>query len=220
VNRKYGPEHIEWLQENIAGCHFKDLTEKFNRQFGMTLKISTMVSLTDRHGLHNGIDRRLNTAMVEAGKAHRFKKGSSPWNKGTKGVTTGFKRGQMPHNYKPIGSERVNADGYVDIKVADGQKQHNWLGKHIFIWEEHNGPVPKGHAVIFGDGDQRNFDINNLILVSRKQLVTLNHKGLIQKDADLTKSAIAVVDILHKISKRSKSTKVRRGHKPAAENPH
>lgn len=211
MNRKYGPEHIDWLRDHITGCHFKELTEAFNSHFGLSLSVGAMVSLTDAHGLHNGIDCRFNTAMIEAGKAYRFPKGHVPANKGVKGKhsseATEFKKGHAPANYRPVGSERVNVDGYVEIKVADPKK---WVGKHTYVWEEHNGPVPKGYVVIFGDGDRNNFDINNLILVSRQQLVRLNQCGLIQIDADLTRTAVIMVDLkqkIHDVSKKRTRTK-------------
>lgn len=171
MNRKYTQEHIDFIATNIQGCPFKKLTDMFNKQFGMNLKASAIVSLSDRHGLHN------------------FKKGSKSW------------------NCVPIGSERVNGDGYIDIKVDDGKLQKNWKGKHILIWEADNGPVPPGHVVIFGDGNNRNFNPDNLILVSRKQLVRLNQMSLIQGDAELTKTGIAIADICNKIGERKRKGK-------------
>ena len=201
MNRKYSTEHIEWLKDNIQGCYYKDLTEMFNKQFGLVLKVSTIVSLTSFYGLHNGIDSRLNKGYEPT----QLKKGHIPANKGLKGVggwkPTQFKKGNIPLNYRPIGSERINVEDYIEIKVADPRA---WTYKHIFVWEQYNGPVPKEHVIIFGDGDRRNFDIDNLLLVSRKQLLTLNQKGLIQKDADLTRAAIVVVDVFHKIYEKQK----------------
>ena len=205
MNRKYNAEHIEWLKANIVGCHFKELTDMFNNQFGMDLKVATMVSLTDRHGLHNGLDTQFKDYMINAGVPFRFKKGHVPFNKGKKGIggwePTQFSKGHRPANYRPVGSERTNVDGYVELKVAHPRK---WVGKHTFIWEEHNGLVPKGHVVIFGDGNRSNFDPNNLLLVSRKQLVRLNQNNLIQKDTELTKTAIIMADIYGKIGERRK----------------
>jgi len=208
MNRKYTQEHIDYIATNIQGCPFKKLTDMFNKQFGMNLKVSAMVSLANRHGLHNGIDARLNKGYEPT----QFKKGHSPWNKGMKGVTTGgvatqFKKGNRPANWVPIGSERINADGYVDVKVADGKLQKNWKGKHIVIWEAANGPVPPGYVVIFGDGNRRNFDLGNLLLVSRKQLVRMNQKNLIQNDAELTKTGAIIADIYNKIGERKKTRK-------------
>lgn len=112
-----------------------------------------------------------------------------------------FKKGNTPYNYMPVGSERVNGDGYVDVKVADPNK---WKGKHILIWEKYNGPVPEGHAVIFGDGNRRNFDINNLIMVSRQQLLQLNRNNLIKNDANLTRTGVVIADLKIKINERKK----------------
>lgn len=208
MNRKYTQEHIDYIAANIQGRPFKELTDMFNKQFGMNLKVSTMVSLADRNGLYNGRDTRLNKGYEPT----QFKKGHVPFNKGKKGIFHGgaaaeacqFKKGSKSWNWVPVGSERVNADGYVDIKVDDGKLQKNWRGKHIVIWEEHNGPLPPGHVVIFGDGNRRNFEINNLILVSRKQLARLNQNNLIKNDAELTKTGVIIADIYSKIGERKK----------------
>jgi len=104
MNRKYSPEHIEWIKANIQGCRFKELTDMFNKQFGMNLRVSAMISLSDRHSLHNGIDSRLNTGYEPT----QFKKGHVPANKGRKGVggwePTQFKKGHVAVNYRSVGS--------------------------------------------------------------------------------------------------------------------
>lgn len=208
MNRKYTQEHIDYIATKIPGCPFKDLTNMFNAQFGMNLSVTAMVSLADRHGLHNGRDTRILPDGTPLGIETRFLPGHTPANKGKKGISyegmkaTQFKKGNRPHNYKPVGTERINGDEYVDIKIADPNK---WKGKHILIWEDANGPVPKGCAVIFGDGNKRNFDLTNLILVSRAQLAMLNKHNLIQKDAELTRTGIIVADIYSKIGERKKS---------------
>lgn len=58
---------------------------------------------------------------------------------------------------------------------------------------------------MFGDGDKNNLNINNLILVSRKQLLGLNRYNLIQDDIEFTRTAINIVDLRYKISEVSKS---------------
>lgn len=190
------PEEIkDFIENNHKGIGPKKMTALLNERFNKNFKFEQIRAYYKNHKLNSGLDGR-------------FRKGQKPVNSIAKGqrlsVATEFKKGQRPANWVPIGSERVNGDGYVDVKVADGKKQKNWKGKHILIWEEHNGPVPDGHVVIFGDGNNRNFDIKNLILVSRSQLATLNKKKLIQNDADLTRTAVIMADLYQKISQRKK----------------
>ena len=205
MNCIYSQEHVDFLRYNIIGTSFKDLTEMFNKKFGLELSISAVASLADRHGLHNQ-----RVTLFKGWEPTQFKKGHVPANKGKKGVcaegckATWFKKGNKSHNWVPIGSERISKDGYIQIKIQDGKFQHNWRGKHILVWEEHNRPVPKGYAVIFGDRNNRNFNIDNLILVSRQQLLTLNRNDLIQNDADLTRTGVIIADLHKKICDRKK----------------
>ena len=209
MNRKYNEEHVAFIAANIPNRPFKELTEMFNERFGMTLRVSTMISLADRHGLHNGRDARLTGGH----KPTQFKKGCVPANKGKKGFSypgmkaTQYKKGHKPANWMPMGSERVNGDGYIDVKIQDGKLQKNWKGKHLIVWEEANGPVPKGHAVIFADGNRLNAVLENLILVSRGKLAVMNKRGLIAQDADLTKTGAIIADVYLKIGQRKKTKK-------------
>lgn len=206
ANRKYTTEHIAFLAENITGCYFADLTELFNARFGFTLSVSAVISLTARHGLHNGIDSKLNRGY----KPTQFKKGHIPANKGKKGVCapgcekTQFRPGNRPWNYKPVGTERVNTDGYVDVKIADPNK---WRAKHVLIWEAAHGPIPKGYALVFADGDKLHVELENLLLVTRGQLARLNQNHLIQADPELTKSGLLVADIITKCAERKRGAK-------------
>lgn len=208
--RKYGQEHVDWLRENIQGTRFKDLTRVFNKHFDFNIGVAAMISLCDRFGLHNGIDSRFNPDMVNAGVPYRFPKGHVPANKGKKGVSypgteaTQFKKGNTPQTWKPVGTETVRADGYTWVKVAEPNK---WREKHKIIWEAAYGPAPKSHAVIFADGDKQNIVLENLILVSRAQLVRLNQNDLIARDAELTKTGILVADIISKTAQRRRGSK-------------
>ena len=197
-----GPRHIwsdeekQYLAEITPGRGYKEIQSMMSCKFGFDYT---------RHQIKGAITRnKLNT-----GRTGRFEKGHATWNKGTKGLTkanvTSFKKGQKPHNYKPLGSERITKDGYCEIKVSDTGRR--WKSKHLVVYEKHHGKVPRGSVVIFLDGDKRNFDIDNLHLVTRNQLAMLNKNSLIQKDAELTKTAINVVDLMKKISTIEKKDK-------------
>lgn len=184
-------EQIKFIENHVKGRGNQELAEIFNNHFGLDLSCTQIKMFKKNHKLSSGLNGR-------------FQPGHEPYNKGKKGVVGGwkpteFKPGHRPHNHKPVGTERVNGDDYVDIKIADPNK---WKGKHILVWEEYNGPVPERHAIIFGDGNRRNFEPDNLVLVSRKQLAVMNKKNLIQNDAELTRTGIIIADIFRKISDR------------------
>jgi hypothetical protein len=190
-------EEKEYLKEITSGHHYKEIQKLINEKFNLNLTMNQIKGAISRYKLNTGF-------------TGQFNKGHIPINKGVKGIVyegckkTWFKKGNEPINHRPIGSERINVDGYIEIKVAEPNK---WRLKHRVVWEEKNGPVPKDHNVIFGDGDRDNLDINNLILVSKQQMLILNKNNLIQKDADLTRTGVIIADIYSKIGERKNKAK-------------
>lgn len=120
------------------------------------------------------------------GASNRFKPGHRPHNAGVKGwqaggkaVNTQFKPGcrlgRAAVIYQPIGAERISKDGYLQRKVNDDMPlQRRWRGIHQLLWEEHYGPIPRGHAVVFRNGDRSDVRIENLELISRAELMRRN----------------------------------------------
>lgn len=106
--------------------------------------------------------------------AHRFKKGSVPPNKGKKMSPevyeklkeTMFKKGNSPVNHREVGSERINVDGYIEIKVAE---PNVWRLKHRIIWEQHNGVIPAGYNVQFKNRNTQDCRIENLYIISKAE---------------------------------------------------
>ena len=89
----------------------------------------------------------------------------------------------------------------MEIKIADPR---TWKGKHKIIWEAANGPVPPGHVLIFADGNKLNVTLENLLLITRRELAVMNKKGLIANKAELTKAGVTVAGIFLKITERKK----------------
>lgn len=119
------------------------------------------------------------------GKDFRFPKGHEPWNKGLKGYDCGgrsketrFKKGNNPQTWVPVGTEVTDPDGYLKRKIRDdaekGMSRRNWRYVHVLLWEEHCGPIPDGHALAFKNGDKRDIRIDNLELISRRELMRRN----------------------------------------------
>lgn len=110
----------------------------------------------------------------------RFQKGSKPWNAGLKGVYMGnsatrFQKGHKPHTWHPIGTERVTDDGYLQRKLTDtGVTRRDFVPVHHIVWKEAGHEIPPGHNLVFKDGNRRNFDLDNLELVSRAENMRRN----------------------------------------------
>lgn len=194
----FNKKQKDFIKANAEGLTNKELADLVNATFGVSVTARQMNTWKKNHGVVSGLD-------------FRFKKGSEPANKGKKGLynvggnRTSFKPGQRALNYKPVGSERIDRDGYTLIKVSDDGPWHKrWRHKHKVIWEERHGPVPKGHVVLFADQNKRNFDPDNLIMIKQKQLSVLNTKGLLHNDADLTRTGIIMADIYLKIGERKR----------------
>ena len=106
--------------------------------------------------------------------ASRFPKGHTPVNKGkrvspetyAKCQPTMFKNGHTPVNHREVGSERINVDGYIEIKVAEPNR---WRLKHRIIWEQVNGAIPKGYNVQFKNHNRQDCRIENLYLISKAE---------------------------------------------------
>lgn len=121
------------------------------------------------------------------GRATQFQKGQVPPNKGlrrpgwgpgrmkTTQFRKGVRQGVAVRLYKPIGTERVSKDGYLERKIHDGLPlQSRWRAVHLLVWEAAHGPVPKGFAVCFINGDKRDIRLENLTLISRRDLMRRN----------------------------------------------
>jgi hypothetical protein len=185
--RRYTPEEIQFVKKNIRGRSYVEMTELFNERFRLRITLKQMETLLYKHDLRNGIGS--------------FRPGHVPANKGKT-------RPGWQGNYRPIGSERTEL-GYIVVKVSARKNRgnKNWRHKHVTIWEAANGKVPRGHAVIFADGNRLNFALDNLMLVSRSELAVMNHLGLVSNDKDLTRAGKTIADIKLLITKRKRGAK-------------
>lgn len=166
---KMYPDAIKnFIYENHKGVGPTEMTKLVEDACGVKYTVGQMKGFYGRYHLNSGV-------------SGRFEKGHPSHNKGKKGYHAPgcekgwFKKGNMPHTHRPVGSERVNIYGIVEIKVAEPNK---WRAKHHVIWEQHNGPIPEKHVVMFRDGDKSNFAVENLVLVHRGVSAVMNQNGL------------------------------------------
>lgn len=154
--------------------------------------------------LHHAFCDRFGRSDVTAGNLHalrkregwltgrtgQFAKGQAPMNKGKpcepgKGgrhpnarrtqFAKGERRGVAARLWKPIGTERLSKEGYLERKIHDDMPlQSRWRAVHLLNWEALHGPVPKGHALKCLDGIRTNTDPGNWEAVPRALLPRLN----------------------------------------------
>jgi len=129
-----------------------------------------------------------------AGSASRFRPGHVPANKGLRRpgyapgrmAETQFKPGSRSgvasRNWRPVGTIRADNEGYLRIKVREAQpgepygfgNPRVWPLLHRHVWEQAHGPVPAGHVLAFRNGDRRDVRLENLQLISRRELMARN----------------------------------------------
>lgn len=192
---KWSEEEIEFIRKIYPYHENKEISKMVKEKFGFDVSATNLLNVRNKYKIPK-------KAIPNSGC---YRKGDVPWNKG-KGMSdetrekvkkTWFKKGEIPKNHRPVGSTRITVDGYTEIKIAEPNK---WALYHRYIYEKAHGvKLAKNEAVIFADGDKSNFDIDNLVKVSRANLLYLNNNDLIFDDPELTKTGVNVSKVAEKI---------------------
>lgn len=170
----YTEQEREFLKENSPLMSRQELTDKFNEKFGTSQTKQSIISICS-------------TLKFRCGNDGRFVKGQQSWVKGLskeewyahqteqglRNIISGqYGKGRKRDSGYPVGHE-LWRNGYLMVKTTDDESipcNKRWQSKQIIVWEQyHKTKVPKGHIVIFKDGDNTNFSIDNLLMISRKQ---------------------------------------------------
>jgi hypothetical protein len=106
----------------------------------------------------------------------QFEKGQVPWNKNKKGIhlhpATEFKPGQNG------GSKNTAWKGGVQYIKADCVHLYTGVNSRVrrpkTVYEKHYGKIPKGYVIFHLDYDKNNDEIENLVAISRAELLRRN----------------------------------------------
>jgi hypothetical protein len=184
----------------------------YNKAYSLRLRKSDAYLASEISGRLQAHDTR--------GGATRFAKGHVPWNAGKQigshpgSVATQFKKGDRTgrarENWVPVGTLRINGDGYLDRKIADAPTplHRRWVGVHRLVWEAVHGPVPEGCAVVFKPGCRSTelaaITIDKLELLTRAQLMRRNTIHNLPKPlADLARLKGVLVRQINKREKQN-----------------
>lgn len=195
---KYTDEMKQFILDNYKGRYNQELADLFNQKFNTNITSRTIKSYKANNKLNSGL-------------SGKFRKGQTPHNKGKKMPKevyekvkhTMFAKGNVPPNHRPVGSERISKDGYIEVKVAEPNK---WRLKQRVVYEEAKGKIPEGCTIIFLDGNKRNFDINNLRCITRSELLYLNCNGL-NNSNEITETGILMARLDRTKNKKKQELK-------------
>lgn len=221
TRRPWTDAELAVLRRNYP--HFP--TAQIAAQLGRS--VGTVYQAAERHGLRKTEAYLASDAACrlrrgdDVGAAHRFAKGSKPWNAGVPGSTGHHPNSAAHHfaprpasearNYKPIGSLRLNRDGHVERKTTDDPHlapARRWTPVYRLVWEAAHGPIPKGHAVVFRPGqataDVHQITVGRLELVTRAELMRRN--SVHQLPPELARVVQLRGAIARQINKRTKES--------------
>jgi hypothetical protein len=209
----YSAGEMAWLEDNRAMV-ISDYYAAFQAAFDRP-----DVTLLNLHSLRKRMGWR-------TGRTGQFVKGQAAHNKGRhcedgKGgrhpnsrathFQAGVRQGVAAKLWKPIGTERIAKDGYLERKIHDGMPlQSRWRAVHLIEWEAANGPLPAGYALKCLDGDKMNTAPSNWEAIPRALLPLLNggrlKKSLAfdQAPEELKPSVMLVAKVKHEVSKARK----------------
>lgn len=207
----YTPEIKQFIADNVKGVKNKDLAAMINEKFGTNISVGGIASYKCDNGLKSGLEF-MDFCRKKGDPPNRtsFKKGQTSYNKGMKGLKIPgsekgwFEKGHKPKNWAPVGTERVRGDGYVWVKVAE---PNLWQMKRRVVWEQHNGPIPRGQNIIYKDQNRLNTDISNLMPVTDAQLAMMKAKGLYTDQPELTEAGANVAKLLVGVNHANKRMK-------------
>ena len=137
-------EKVAWFRSFVPGHSESEISAEHERLYGFPLTEGQIGNAKTKFGVKSGThggqfekgsaggfrDEGHRRAFLEAGKATRFRKGEV--------------RGAALARKQPVGSERVNKDGYVEVKVSEGLQERpnsNFRLKHHLAYEQAYGSI-------------------------------------------------------------------------------
>lgn len=184
----------------------RDLYAAYVDKFGREISLEGFKALCDRLGLRTGRNGRFEKGKVPANKGKTM-----PYNANS--ARTQFKKGQLSgtalERQKPIGSERLSKEGYIERKIHNGlPMQSRWRGVHRINWEAIHGPVPKGCILKSLDGNKGNTDPANWQAMSRAVLARRNKRFAgTALTPELETAAIAIAELDHALGEKRRAAR-------------
>lgn len=193
LRQRWKPEQLELLRKHYPHMLTAKLAKRLGKTLSGTYGAATKLGLKKTEEFKRSAEACLLRRDPSVGMPGRFKPGLVPHNKGIKrpGWSAGrmretqFKKGQRSgfaeKNWKPIGTVLADPKGFMRVKIAEridgkpvGWSKEIWPLLHHRTWEQHKGPIPTGHKVVFRNGNRSDCAIQNLELLTDAELMQRN----------------------------------------------
>lgn len=182
---------INFIKSNYKGVSSTKMAKLCCERFSRDFTVNEIKHIYRKYDLKSGVTGYFETGVPAWNKNKPISEWNIPEEIQERMKIGRFKKGCQFRRGKPIGSETLSPRGFVWIKTAE---PNVWERKHVWVWEKQNGKIPPSHYLIFIDGDRTNCDINNLMLVSRKEGLKLNRLNWrFKNNSELQKVALNTV---------------------------
>ena len=218
MRKLFNDEEQHFIIDNIKGRGNIELAEMFNKEFGRNITAKQMEDWKSHRGLKgdvhrifteeeddflkNNIKGRSANELISQFNdkfGRNITKNQLTSYKRRTGIKSGlsgkFKRGQTSPTHKPVGYEHTTTDGSTFIKVGEPSV---WERKQVYLYKKYIGEVPKGYDVIFADGNRNNFDLDNLILISKREKLMVGKHGVFSNNGEITKTSLLAARVMLK----------------------
>lgn len=200
ARRIWTPKEIKMLLTQYPTTTTPEMCKMLGRSVGSIYSMANVLGITKTEDY---LRKHVHVMDPKLGAKTRFKPGQEAHNKGkkmpahvyAKARRTMFKPGQLPHNTLQDGVIRTRTDKNGTkrpfIRVALGK----WVEMKNHVWEQANGPMPKGHCIALKDGNPFNYKLENLECITMAENMQRN---TIHNYPEEIKSTIRIVAKLNK----------------------
>ena len=216
-------EQIRYIKRIAKGNKKETILEKVNKKFNLNLNINQLNNCMNNRGIkietkHVWTDEQVEYLKKIAEGTPRkeiVKKLNDKFNLNLtllqvrdcmngRGIRNNIdkrfsaKNGNRCQQEKPIGTISKWECGYTRIKTGDNE----WEFIQRYVWKKHHGEIPPNHSVIFLDGNTDNYNIENLALVNRNELMKYNSMKLNSDNQELNRVAVNLAKLMTKAKER------------------
>lgn len=207
--KPYTDKELKFIDNIDSKYSLKEIVELFNKKFNRNINEKALTTMRYKHNLnrkkknrYSQVEKDFIKEMLELYNRDNIvmQEYEKKFNKKISYNTIEMYRkkfGIHIRKRKIVGQEGIKG-GKVAIKLPNNK----WQYKHRIIYEQHYGKILKGYFVTFLDGNNKNFDINNLKLVKDK--VFRRIARYTPHDNEIMKTYILAAELVEKTNEKMK----------------